>query len=84
MPTKRLPELTTPSGLQRLVGHAFMGVAAGLVFGLVLVLINPSGTATLIEHGGDQATVVIMSALVLTFGIGAALTGAVFILAEDE
>ena len=48
--------LASPSGLLKLLGHATMGVAMGLAFALMLVLIDPAGIATLIAHGGRQAT----------------------------
>jgi hypothetical protein len=76
--------LITPSGLLKLVGHAAMGVAMGLAFALVLILVDPSGIATLVGHGGSQGTTVFVGTLVLTFGIGATLTGVVFIMTEDN
>ncbi len=84
MRTKKPSGLVTPSGLLRLVGHAAMGVAMGLSFALILMVMDPSGIATLIDHGGGQGTTVFVSTLVLTFGIGATLTGAVFIMTEDD
>jgi hypothetical protein len=84
MRTKKRTGLASPSGLLRLANHAAMGVAMGLTFALMLVLINPAGIATLIEHGGMQAVAVFVGTLMLTFGIGATLTGAVFILTEDQ
>jgi hypothetical protein len=61
-----------------------MGVATGLAFALMLILIDPADIATLIAHGGSQATAVFVGTLVLTFAIGATLTGAVFILTEEH
>ena len=84
MRTRRRLRLASPSGLLKLLGHATMGVAMGLAFALMLVLIDPAGIATLIAHGGRQATAVIVGTLVVTFGIGATLTGAIFILTEDQ
>jgi hypothetical protein len=72
------------SGLLKLVGHAVMGVAMGLGFELILMFMNPSDIATLIAHGGSQGITVFVVTLVLTFGIGATLTGAVFIMTEDK
>jgi len=82
--TKKPSGLVTPSGLLRLVGHAAMGVAMGLSFALILMVIDPSGVATLVGHGGGQGSTVFVGSLVLTFGIGATLTGAVFIMMEDN
>ena len=66
------------SRLRRLLGQI------GLAFALMLILIDPADIATLIAHGGSQATAVFVGTLVLTFAIGATLTGAVFILMEDH
>ncbi len=82
--TKRPSGLITPSGLLKLFGHAAMGVAMGLAFALMLMLVDPSGIATLINHGGNQGIAVFVGTLVLIFGIGATLTGVVFIMTEDN
>lgn len=84
MHRKGSSKLATPSGLWQLAGHATMGVAMGLCLTLSLSLMNPSGTATLIEHAGIQDILVFVGSLVLTFGIGAGLSGAVFVLTEDD
>lgn len=84
MRTKKRTGLACTSGLLRLANHTAMGVAMGLAFALMLVLINPAGIVPLIEHGGRQAVAVFVGTLVMTFGIGATLTGAVFILTEDH
>jgi hypothetical protein len=83
MRTKKPAGLASRSGLLKLGGHATMGIAMGLGFALILILIDPAGIATLVDHGGRQAITVFVSTLVLTFGIGATLTGAVFIMTED-
>jgi hypothetical protein len=83
--TKKKPSgLVTPSGLLKLVAHAAMGVAMGLAFALILMVMDPSGTATLVQQEGNQVAAVGMGTLMLTFGIGAALTGAVFMMTEDD
>jgi len=84
MQTKKRSELASPSGLLRLVSHTAMGAAMGLAFALMLILVDPTDIATLIAHGGSQATAVFVGTLVLTFAIGATLTGAVFILTDDH
>jgi hypothetical protein len=84
MRTKKPAGLASPSGLLKLLSHAAMGVALGLALGLFLILINPSGIATLVEHGGTHALTVLVGTLVLTFAIGATVTGAVFVIMEDE
>ena len=83
MRTKRRAGLASPSGVARLANQTAMGVAMGLAFALLLMVVDPAGVATLIAHGGRQAIAVFVGAIVLTFGIGATLTGAVFILTED-
>lgn len=84
MHTKKPFRLITPSGLLRLVGHTAMGVAMGLAFALILILMDPLGIATLLDHAGGQGLTGVVGTLVLTFGIGATLTGAVFIMMEDD
>ena len=82
--TKKPSGLVTPSGLLKLVSHAAMGIAMGLAFALILILVDPAGIATLIDHGRSQGTAVFVGTLVLTFGIGATLTGVVFIMMENN
>jgi hypothetical protein len=84
MDMKKRPGLASPSGAARLVSQTAMGVAMGLVFALILTIVDLEGIATLIAHGGRQAIAVCVGTIVLTFGIGATLTGAVFILTEDH
>jgi len=84
MRTKKPSELASPSGLLRLVCHTAMGAAMGAGFAMMMVLIDPAEIATLIAHGGTEATAVFVGTLVLTFAIGATLSGAVFILTEDH
>ena len=84
MHAKKPSGLVTPSGLLKLIGHVAMGVAMGLAFALLLVLVDPSGIATLVGHGGSQGITVFVGTLMLTFGIGATLTGAIFIMTEDN
>jgi hypothetical protein len=84
MQTKKPSGLLTPSGLLKLVVHAAMGVAMGLAFALILMVMDPSGIAALIQRGGSQDTAVFIGTLMLSFGIGAALTGAVFMMTEDN
>jgi hypothetical protein len=82
--TKKPSGLLTAAGLLRLIGHAAMGVAMGLSLALILVVIDPSGVATLVDHAGSQGITMLVSSLAVTFGIGATLTGAVFIMTEDN
>jgi len=84
MQSKKRPGLASPSGPVRLVSHTAMGVAMGLALALLLILVDPVDIATLVAHGGRQAIAVFVGTIVLTFGIGATLTAAVFILTEDR
>ena len=83
MRAKKSSDLISASGLIKLMTHALMGAALGLAFSLALILSNPA-VATLLKNGGSQAAMVFALTLVTTFAIGATLTGAVFILAEDK
>ncbi|UPT85511.1 hypothetical protein HAP41_0000035155 [Bradyrhizobium barranii subsp. apii] len=80
---KKSPSLISPTGVIKLMTHAMMGAALGLVFGLALVLFNPA-VANLLSHSGHSGAMVFIITLVTTFAIGATLTGLVFILAEDK
>jgi hypothetical protein len=82
--TRKPSELVSPSGLLRLAAHTAMGVAMGLAFAFLLILMDLSGIGTLIDHGGTQATTQFVSTLVLIFSVGTTLTGVVFILMEDD
>jgi hypothetical protein len=82
MRTKRPSGLASPSGLLRLVGDAAMGMAMGLAFAMLLMLIDPAGVA-LAGRGGWQI-MRFFGPLILTFGIGATLTGVVFVVAEKS
>jgi hypothetical protein len=84
MRTKKPSRLVTASGVLKLVSHAAMGVAMGLAFALLLIMIDPSGIATQSGHGGSGGITAFVSTIALTFGIGATLTGAVFIMMEDS
>ena len=84
MQMKKRSELASLSGAARLANQTIMGVAMGLAFAIILILLNPAGVATLIVDGGRQAIAVCVGTIVLTFGIGATLTGAIFILTEDR
>jgi hypothetical protein len=84
LPMKKPSPQVSASGLLKLIGHAAMGVAMGLGFALILISMNPSDIATLITHGGSQGITVFVATLVLTFGIGATLTGAILIMTEQK
>ena len=84
MQTKKPSGLLSPSGLLKLVGHATMGVAMGLAFVLLLILMNPSGIATLINQGGDQAIGLFVGPVVLTFANRCELDGRVFMMMGDN
>lgn len=84
MRTKKPAGLASPSRLLRLLSHAAMGTAMGLGFALFLIFVNPSGIAKLVEHGGTHALTVLVGTLALTFGIGATLTGVVFLTMDDD
>ncbi|UPK33661.1 hypothetical protein IVB18_36565 [Bradyrhizobium sp. 186] len=83
MRTKKPSGLMSRAGAIRVMTHAMMGAALGLIFSLALAVTNPA-VAALIHNGGNQAVVVFVSTLVTTFAIGATLTGVVFMLAEDK
>lgn len=79
----RSPSLISPTGIIQLMTHAMMGAALGLVFTFALIWANPA-VAELLNHGGSTADLVFVVTMVTTFGIGAALTGVVFLLNGDK
>ena len=83
MRTKKSPSLISPTGVIKLMTHAMMGAALGLAFILALILANPA-VAELLNRGGNGAIFMFVVTLVTTFAIGAALTGLVFILNEEN
>jgi hypothetical protein len=70
----------------KLAAHTAMGIAMGLTFSLVLTISDLSGITTLINHSATPGTTLTMfvDTIVLTFGIGATLTGLVFTMMEDS
>jgi hypothetical protein len=66
--------------------HFLMGVALGLFLVLLLTLIDTFHVRDLVAHSGSpvQTIVMLISTYALMFGIGAALTGLVLALEEDD
>jgi hypothetical protein len=62
-----------------------MGIAMGLAFAFVLTLIDTIGVMALINHSADPKTamLVFVGSFTLAFGVGATLTGFVFMMMED-
>ena len=75
-----------PSVLLGLAGHMAMGVAMCLAFAFVLKLIDTNGVMALINHSADPKTtmLVFLSSFTLAFGVGATLTGLVFMMMEEH
>ena len=73
------------SSALKLASHTAMGVAVGLAFSLILTLADPTGIMTLIDHSDTpEATLALFEGtIIVTFAIGATLTGLVFIMTED-
>ena len=84
MSTRKPPGLISPTGLTKLVAHAAMGVALGLLFALIVTLIHPSGIVFFAGDGSSSDNTVSLGALVLTFAIGATLTGLIFMMTEES
>jgi hypothetical protein len=77
--------LTPRSPLTReLAREAALGIALGLGFCVLIVLIDPSHVTSLIAHNAEPRTtaIILVSFFTLTFGIGATPTG--FILATNK
>jgi hypothetical protein len=84
MRTKKPPKLLSPAGLTKLFAHAAMGVAMGLLFALIVILINRSGIPVFAADSANPDNAVSLGALVLTFAIGATLTGVIFMMTDEN
>jgi hypothetical protein len=84
MRLRKPPGLMSPAGLTKLGAHAVMGVAMGLLFALAMTLISPSGIVFLAGDGANPDNTLSLGALVLTFAIGTTLTGAIFMMTEEN
>ncbi len=74
------------SGLLRLASDGAMGVALGLMFALIVIFTPVVGVGKLIPVGSDPyfTLLTFVGTCALMFGIGATLTGIVFIVTEDN
>ena len=72
--------------VNKLLTHFLMGVALGLSLILLLALIDAFHIRDLIAHSDApvQTTVMLVTTYGLMFGIGAALTGLVLTLEDEE
>jgi hypothetical protein len=70
----------------KLAVHSAMGVAVGLAFSLILTMTDPGGIITLINHSDTPGITLAMfvGTIILSFAIGATLTGLVFMVSEDD
>jgi hypothetical protein len=86
MRTRKPSAWIRPSVLLGLAGHTAMGIAMGLAFAFVLTLIDTIGVMALINHSADPKTtmLVFVGSFTLAFGVGATLTGLVFMMMEEH
>jgi hypothetical protein len=70
----------------KLAGHTAMGIALGLAFVMVLIRFGPAEITDAINSSAHpKATLMLFeSAVVLSFAVGATLTGLVFMMTEDR
>ena len=83
---RRRTPIPTPSVVMKLASNTVMGVAMGLLFVLVLNILDQSGVVRLIDHSSDQGTTVLVfvGIIVMTFGIGTTLTGLILIMMDES
>ncbi len=86
MRTRKPSAWLQPSALLGLASHTAMGIAMGLAFAFVLTLIDTIGVMALINHSADpKATMLVfVGSFTLAFGVGATLTGLVFMMMEEH
>jgi hypothetical protein len=70
----------------KLLSHAMMGIAVGLAFAFVLTRFDPLGLISQINNGADpgMTPAILSGIIVLSFALGATLTGLIFMLTEDR
>jgi hypothetical protein len=70
----------------KLLGHVTMGIAMGLAFAFVMTRFDPLGIMPRIgnDAGNGMTPAVFVGIIVLSFTVGATLTGLVFMLTEDR
>jgi hypothetical protein len=75
-----------PSMLLGLARHTAMGIALGLAFAFLLTLLDTFGVTALIGHSADpKATMIVfVGSFTLAFGVGATLTGLIFMVMEER
>ena len=83
---RRRTPIPTPSVVMKLASNTVMGIAMGLLFVLVLNILDQSGVVRLIDHSLDQGTTVLVfvGIIVMTFGIGTTLTGLILIMMDES
>ena len=70
----------------KLLGHVTMGIAMGLAFAFVMTRFDPLGIMSRISNdaANGMTPAVFVGIIVLSFTVGATLTGLVFMLTEDR
>jgi hypothetical protein len=81
---KKPSAVPKPGLILAVASHAAMGVALGLVFALILIWTPFFGVLPLINLSDDPSVTMetFVGSVVLMFGVGAALTGLVFMMEE--
>jgi hypothetical protein len=91
-PPKRFTPMRTKSSatlltaVLKLAGHAAMGIALGLAFVIILTHFGPADIMTVINSSAHPRAALILfeSTAVVSFALGAMLTGLVFMVTEDS
>ena len=83
---RRRTIIRPPSIVMKLASNSVMGVAMGLLFVLVLNILDQSAVVRLIDHSSDQGTTVLVfvGIIVMTFGMGTTLTGLILIMMDES
>jgi membrane protein CcdC involved in cytochrome C biogenesis len=86
MRTRKKPSaIVKPGIVLAIANHAAMGIALGLVFALILIWTPLFGVRALIDLSDDPSATLatFVGSVILMFGVGAALTGFVFMMEDD-
>jgi protein-S-isoprenylcysteine O-methyltransferase Ste14 len=83
---KKPSVVVKPGTVLAIANHAAMGVALGLVFALILIWAPFFGVLALINLSDDPVMTMetFVGTVVMMFGVGAALTGFILMMEENQ
>jgi hypothetical protein len=81
---KRMTDPETKAAVLEVASQGAMGVALGLTFAFMVILIPATGMSALIAKNSGDVLQVFVCMCALTFGVGAAVTGFLLRMTQDS